>query len=280
LTGCTKPTTPPDVYCSDSHAEKAVRYGEAIGCANCNKMPVTPGFQFCSKRCALKAGAGGGGAGAGAGAGASGSGGFMGMFGSGAPGEDNPLRLLDGQDATGVQVFQRFMERWKDPNVVPKVHAIYTISLGKKYDKRFSEALSRGEALGGFTSISTYYGGQCLCDLGANAQPAPQFCNWNGCSICIVARRGFDLLEFGNLVHDGKYGRGIYTNLYPNTVHQYTVEKSTNPFRAIIVCSVVTGTTNSQQDKKNPVVVDPATGRVFCGTKDTIIPRQVVIYQI
>jgi len=281
LQGCNQPTMKGALFCSDSHAKKAVKLGEVDACPFCKEFPVNPGFEFCSKQCAVRA------------ANASARVGSSGNYGSGSAGprtpgfgqgqEDlggGPLRRLDQVDSVAGEVFKKFYDRWSDPARRPVVNGIFQILLSKRYDKRFTDALSRGETLGGFTPITTFYGGQCLCDLGvAPGVASPPLCNWPGCSICIVIRKGFDNLEFGATVHDGMYNRGIYTNMDPAHAHKFTVRKSTNPFRAIVVCSVVGPTSSSSQDKKHPVFVDES-GRVFCQTKDTVIPRQLIIYHV
>ncbi|KAG8990913.1 hypothetical protein FRB93_002985 [Tulasnella sp. JGI-2019a] len=256
LGDCTMQASPGDYHCSDAHAKEVVRNREVAACSNCKEFPVNPDFEFCSKRCALQ---------------------------EANNREVGPLRQMDQQDPALYEILSRFQTNWQpspaDRLPRPDVHAIYTITLPKKYDKRYAEALERGENLGGFITKTSYYGGPCLCDIGANDELYPSFCNSPGCSICTVLQKGFDVLEFGKLSHKGQYGPGIYTNQNSSRAHKFTVGKSTNPYRAIISCAVVSPTQTSKPDKKHPVIMDD-TGRICCATKDTIIPRHLIIYKV
>ncbi|KAG8865819.1 hypothetical protein FRB97_004375, partial [Tulasnella sp. 331] len=208
-------------------ATEAVRNREVPACPICLEYPINPGFDFCSKKCALKA----------------------------EDSDGGPLKRLDQQGPSAYEAVRRFMTSWQSPPSEqlyrPSIHVVYDIDLPKKYEKR-----ERGGGFGGFTITTTYYGGQMLCDLGSDGALFPKLCNWPGCSICIVVTKAFDVLEFGAADNDGPFGRGIYTHRNPAVAHLKTVGKSTNPFRAIIACSVVAPTSNSRPDKKHPIIMD------------------------
>ncbi|KAG8896610.1 hypothetical protein FRB99_008799 [Tulasnella sp. 403] len=162
------------------------------------------------------------------------------------------------------------------------VRAIFQITLPKKYERRFEDALDAADRAGGSTTRATFFGGQCICDVGV-PQPGgaytTELCNWPSCSICIVIKKGFDTLEFGVQSHEGIYGPGIYTHQNPANAHRFTVGKSTSPFRAMIVCSVIKLDEHAKS-KKVPASFIDEIGRVYCPAKDFIIPRQLVIYQV
>jgi hypothetical protein len=188
---------------------------------------------------------------------------------------------VDQNDPSAAAIYKKFTERWHDAErgIRPSVKAIYEISLPKKYNKRFQDAISRGDSVGGFTTITTWYGGQCLCDLGANASSSPELCNWPGCSICVAVKKGFDVVEFGNSSYNGTYGPGIYTKTNPADAHPFTVLKANNSYRALIACGVVVPVRAGTSDKRNPVMEDQQ-GRVWCGSKDSVLPKYVIIYSV
>jgi len=57
------------------------------------------------------------------------------------------------------------------------------------------------------------------------------------------------------------------------------VRKADNPYRAIIVCSVVLLDEYAAKPYKGGHVTIDADGRVYCPQKDLIIPRQLIIYK-
>ncbi|KAG8990896.1 hypothetical protein FRB93_002968 [Tulasnella sp. JGI-2019a] len=255
LRDCTKQAPAGEIYCGDKHAKEAVRNREATACSSCKELPANPGLKLCSK-CQ-----------------ASGAGGAA----------NGPLRRLKQQDAGLSEAISRFQRSWNAPGndgpTPPEVHAVYEIILRPKYNKRFTDALERGEHLGGFTTKTSYFGGLCLCDIGVDGAQYPSLCDWTGCSMCAVVGEGFDVLEFDAVTHDGIYGPGIYTNQYGAHANKFTAGKTTNPYRAIISCSVVSPTVGSRRDEKHPVIADE-TGRYFCSSKDTVIPRLLIIYRL
>ncbi|KAG8972947.1 hypothetical protein FRB90_010069, partial [Tulasnella sp. 427] len=54
LRGCNKTFNTNDEYCSQEHAQEAVKKGEAKGCPVCLVNPITHGFKHCSRECAIK----------------------------------------------------------------------------------------------------------------------------------------------------------------------------------------------------------------------------------
>ncbi|KIO18158.1 hypothetical protein M407DRAFT_84227, partial [Tulasnella calospora MUT 4182] len=91
---------------------------------------------------------------------------------------------------------------------------------------------------------------QCICDLGVPQFGSDQLCSWGSCSICIVIRKCFDVLEFKIPHHTGDLGKGIYANLNPARANRFTVRKSSHPIRAMILCSIVHLDEFVQGDKK------------------------------
>jgi len=242
------------LFCSERHAKKAVLKREVKGCAYCKEMPAAAPYEFCSKECGAKEA-------------------------SLREKPFKPLTLVPSSDDVAKAITGRFVERWRDHSgalAPPQIYAIFQISLPQKYEKRFQDTIRAGDPLGGSTTRSTFYGGQCICDVGV--QGKPDLCNWPSCSICLVVRTGFEKLEFGTTEHDGMYGKGIYTNTNPFHAHQFTVRKSTNPYRAMILCSVIERDKYAKSDPKVPTGLIDETGRAYCASKSTIIPRQLIIY--
>jgi len=256
LAGCGKPSA--KEYCSDDHAKKAVIRKEVAGCAYCKVWPVNPPHDYCSKDCGRKD------------AGSKSRAVVV-----------APLRILRNEDPITQAVGTRFLQSWRSVDgQKPSLRSMYQISVPSKIVKRFEQAIDRAESLGGSTTRATFFGGQCICNLGATSDPRDQqVCNWPSCSICLAIQTGFDKVEFGGDTYGGRYGPGIYAHLNPAYSHGYTVRKAENPYRAIIVCSVVVLDEHAaKRDKGGHVTID-GDGRVYCPQKDLIIPRQLIIYR-
>ncbi|KIO17883.1 hypothetical protein M407DRAFT_32437 [Tulasnella calospora MUT 4182] len=54
LKGCKKTFNTNDEYCSQEHAQEAIRRGEAQACPVCHTNPIANGFKHCSRECAIK----------------------------------------------------------------------------------------------------------------------------------------------------------------------------------------------------------------------------------
>ncbi|KAG8893621.1 hypothetical protein FRC00_010265, partial [Tulasnella sp. 408] len=54
LKGCKKTFNSNDDYCSQEHAQEAIRRGEAQACPVCHTNPIATGFKHCSRDCAIK----------------------------------------------------------------------------------------------------------------------------------------------------------------------------------------------------------------------------------
>lgn len=57
----------------------------------------------------------------------------------------------------------------------------------------------------GANVVTTYYGGQSICEVGCKGEPEGTLCIWESCSICVVLRNAFSTLEFGEDAYDGMY---------------------------------------------------------------------------
>ncbi|KAG9041009.1 hypothetical protein FS837_012852 [Tulasnella sp. UAMH 9824] len=162
----------------------------------------------------------------------------------------------------------------------PQIAAIYQINVSKKYKHRFKAAVFAADRLEGSTTKAALYGGQCICDLGVPRFGSDQLCNWGSCSICIVIRQCFDVLECKLPHHIGDFGKGIYARRNPARANRFTVSKSSHPIRAMILCSIIHLEDFVQGDKKNhSAYIEYDTGRVFCAKKDLILPRQLSLYK-
>ncbi|KAG9044835.1 hypothetical protein FS837_007469 [Tulasnella sp. UAMH 9824] len=253
LRDCGKPSQGP--YCSEKHAKKAVQKGEAQPCAYCKEYPANVPYEYCSKDCGMKD----------------------------ARERDrnaSPLVLISPDKNNYISIARRVQDRWDDPILAPpEITAIFQINVSKKYENRFKDAVDAAERLGGSTTKSAFYGGQCICDLGVPQFGSDQLCSWGSCSICIVIRKCFDVLEFKLPHHTGDLGKGIYANLNPARANRFTVRKSSHPIRAMILCSIIHLDDFVQGDKKKHSAFIDDTGRVFCANKDVILPRQLILYK-
>ncbi|KIO17219.1 hypothetical protein M407DRAFT_246620 [Tulasnella calospora MUT 4182] len=186
------------------------------------------------------------------------------------------LTAMDPTHALAKHIYDKFQERWDSEEVPPPtVMAIYRIQLPGKFYNRFDGALEMNE---GANVITTYYGGQSICEVGCKGEPEGTLCSWESCSICVVLKGAFTTLEFGDDAYDGTYGAGIYTHLSPTMAHRWTLAK--NPeitsCRAIIQCRVVRAG-NLEPGQPHAAFIDE-TGRVFCKDKRAIIPTHLIIY--
>ncbi|KAG8952178.1 hypothetical protein FRC00_006895 [Tulasnella sp. 408] len=117
----------------------------------------------------------------------------------------SPLTLIAMDKPVYNSIAKRFQERWDDPIFAPPaIAAIYQINVSKKYESRFRNAVDAAERLGGSTTKSAFYGGQCICDLGVPQFGTDQLCSWGSCSICIVIGKCFDVLEYKMPHHTGE----------------------------------------------------------------------------
>ncbi|KAG8922072.1 hypothetical protein FRC00_007857 [Tulasnella sp. 408] len=233
--------------------------------------------EYCGRTCAeeAKRKAGGGGL----------LGSLTSSFWSGGAGDDDGTGRSSSQypgRSTGSDKHanRRFQERWDDPILaLPEITAIFQINVAKKYMNRFKDAVNAAERLGGSTTKSAFYGGQCICDLGVPQFGTDELCTWGSCSICIVIRKCFDFLEFKLPHHTGDLGNGIYANLNPAKANRFTVQKANYEIRAMILCSIIHLNDLVQGDKNKHSAFIEDTGRVFCANKDVILPRQLILYK-
>ncbi|KAG9044836.1 hypothetical protein FS837_007470 [Tulasnella sp. UAMH 9824] len=238
---------------------EAVQKGEVQACAYCEKYPASlpPKYKYCGKTCGAKDT-------------------WRSVWRDEAP----PLTLITPDKYQYVALAERFQDRWDDPVLAPpQIAAMYQIKVSKKYVDRFKEAVNAAELLGGSRTRATFYGGKCICDLGVPQFGSDQLCSWASCSICIVIRKCFDVLEFKLPHHTGDFGKSIYTNLNPARANRFTVRKSSHPIRAMILCSVIQLEELVQGDRRKHSAFIDDTGRVFCANKDVILPRQLILYK-
>jgi hypothetical protein len=107
------------------------------------------------------------------------------------------------------------------------------------------------EALGNTDQIRTFYGAQCICDLGATSS---SLCSWKSCGICLIVKSAFTTFEFGATSNSGRYGKGIYSYFDPSMADRFATSSITSPYRAMLVCEVNVPATDSNASK-SPMVV-------------------------
>ncbi|KAG9038623.1 hypothetical protein FS837_001204 [Tulasnella sp. UAMH 9824] len=200
----------------------------------------------------------------------------FGMSAAGAPQPVTKVTNMDPQHVLAKHIYEKFQERWDSEEVpAPMVMAIYRIQLPGRFYNRFDGALEMNE---GANIITTYYGGQSICEIGCKGEAEGALCTWESCSICVVLKGAFSSLEFGDDTYDGTYGPGIYTHLSPAMAHRWTLAKNPEitPCRAIVQCRVVRAG-NLEPGQPHAAYIDE-TGRVFCKDKRAIIPTHLIIY--
>ena len=115
-------------------------------------------------------------------------------------------------------------------------------------DKIFRKNL---EALGNTSQIRTFYGAQCICDLGI---ADPSLCNWKSCGICLIIKSSFTAFEFGATSNSGRYGRGIYSYFDPSMADRFATSSISSPYRAMLACEVNVPAPDSNASR-SPLVV-------------------------
>ncbi|KAG8931180.1 hypothetical protein FRC01_001741, partial [Tulasnella sp. 417] len=122
-------------------------------------------------------------------------------YGQGAVAPVTRLTIMDSQHPLAKHVYDKFQERWNPEQAPPPtVMAIYRIQLPVKFYNRFDGALEMNE---GANVVTTYYGGQSICEIGCKGEVEAALCTWESCSICVVLRAAFTTVEFGDDSYDG-----------------------------------------------------------------------------
>ncbi|KAG8891223.1 hypothetical protein FRB99_003766, partial [Tulasnella sp. 403] len=183
------------------------------------------------------------------------------------------LSLADA--ASLAKVRDLFVNSWQpsSPEDVPQVAAVLSVKLAEKYEKRFTTAMTQG--VGTRTTFTTFFGGQCVCNLAAPVSQISQPCYMTTCVICSVLRSSFGSVGLGDTWLKGPHGDGVYTSSTPSMAHRFTVGQAKIPFRPMIVCDV---TIVEDPTAQGNVIFDN-NGQIVCKKKDNILPKFVVIYQ-
>ncbi|KAG8931044.1 hypothetical protein FRC01_001907, partial [Tulasnella sp. 417] len=125
-------------------------------------------------------------------------------FGQAAAGAAPPVTRVTAMDpshALAKHIYEKFQERWNPEEAPPPtVMAIYRIQLPVKFYSRFDGALEMNE---GANVVTTYYGGQSICEIGCKGEAEATLCSWESCSICVVLKAAFTTVEFGDDSYDG-----------------------------------------------------------------------------
>lgn len=116
------------------------------------------------------------------------------------------------------------------------------------------------QALGNTNRIRTFYGTQCICDLGVADS---SLCSWKSCGICSTIKNSFTTLEFGATSNNGRYGKGIYSYFDPSMADRFATSSASSPYRAILACEVNVPATDSNASK-SPMVVKSVSTQVPC----------------
>ena len=116
------------------------------------------------------------------------------------------------------------------------------------------------EALGNANQIRTFYGTQCICDLGV---ADCSLCNWKSCGICSTVKSSFTAFEFGATSNSGRYGKGIYSYFDPSMADKFATSSASSPYRAMLACEVNVPAPDSNASK-SPMVVKSVSTKVPC----------------
>ncbi|CAL1717324.1 unnamed protein product [Somion occarium] len=190
-------------FCSEVHANDAVRRGQIAGCAQCRTQAASVGplCTTCDKR--NRAGP--------------------------------RLRELDPNGVTFKSIVSQFGYEWKGSKRAPVIEKILEVSLPSSVTSRFNAYRMKLDTTAYLRDIRTYHAAQCICDLGVNNMT---FCSWGSCGTCKVLKSAFREFAFGVQCNTGRYGNGIYSYLDPALADIHATSTTTSPYRAMIACDV------------------------------------------
>ncbi|KAF9648846.1 hypothetical protein BDM02DRAFT_3143647 [Thelephora ganbajun] len=211
-------------FCSPRHARSAVQIGQSTPCHRCGKHPQVIGGLClqCNNQ----------------------------------GDSESRLRELKPRDPKLISSVASVVQGWKGVGVV-EVHKVYEIFLPK--DVYAAREVYRWDTLGDTNQIRTFYGAQCICDLGVTNN---SLCNWKSCGICSIIKSSFTAFEFGATSNSGRYGEGIYSYFDPSMADRFATSSVSSPYRAMLACDV------NLEDED----------RMFVSSARAIIPRFVILY--
>jgi hypothetical protein len=176
------------------------------------------------------------------------------------------------QSNTGRDVAVAFEQAWVDfYNSKPSVQIVYSIHLPRDVLENYEKNKNRLDNSGRLRTMSVYWGGQCVCDIGAHG-PA-QTCLKPSCAICMVINNRFEKFAFGDRFLLGSRGKGLYAHANPAQADHHVTSTTTSNFRAMVMCDLDFDGKN--QDK----IVDKQTGSVFVDSAAGITPKFLILYQ-
>ncbi|KIM80422.1 hypothetical protein PILCRDRAFT_73161 [Piloderma croceum F 1598] len=150
--------------------------------------------------------------------------------------------------ATFTSVADQFRASWRHAGkVCPPVKAVYKIigsqSSLAKYDAYRAAVEARGNFVSSGRSAGNenrrWHGTRRECKLGDKGNT--KFCTSPTCSLCCIIKTSFDLSLFGKKTGWGRFGRGLYTSSTSSKSNDYSSNKSSSPYKAILLNKVVVG---------------------------------------
>ncbi|KAI0080963.1 hypothetical protein K474DRAFT_48002 [Panus rudis PR-1116 ss-1] len=241
IRGCKAPgKTAYGGFCSDAHANDAIRRKQAPGCAACNKQVATVG-SLCSS-CDRRDRAG------------------------------PRLREIDAKDVTFQSIVSQFGDEWRGDGRPPVIDRIVEVSPPWSITSQFDAYRAQLDATSYLRDLRTYHASQCICDFGVKDM---SFCNWKSCGICKILKSSFREHAFGEPYNRGssvRYGDGIYSYLNPALADAHATSSATSPYRVMLACDVSTSSVDGAD-----YVTDEE--RVFVGRVEAILPRYVILYR-
>ncbi|OBZ66228.1 hypothetical protein A0H81_13794 [Grifola frondosa] len=186
---------------------------------------------------------------------------------------DASTETLRGLSLTTESLVEHFSREWHGSNT-PKVAKVIEIWRPRNAQDRFRNYRKKLEAVTSIQELRTYYGSQCICDLGVKDTA---HCEWESCGICNVIKSCFSRLAFGARYDYGsKYGDGIYSYHNPALADRFATSSMSSPFRAILACDVVVDHNGLTPSRSDESINDGE--RVFVRNSDAIVPSYIILY--
>jgi len=248
LDGCTRPVflntrqREASEFCCNRHRLEAVASSQVEGCVRCREWPKITIQDKVSD--------------------------FCGAVCRDAVQEQAPSILpLFSEDKDYGKVASQFLDGWRHPTAVPKIHKIWKIYSRRDLRDQFEQyklKLERKTDIDGGNTKRRWHGTVRACNLGDD-DAQDELCADTQCSLCHIIQSSFQVAKFGQRTNFGRFGEGIYTSATSSKANDYVASLSSMTTRAMLLNYVVMGkaikmTANQPNLKEPPTGYDSVVG--------------------
>jgi len=126
--------------------------------------------------------------------------------------------------------------------------------------------------------MSTYYGAQCVCDLGFKTPV--MLCAYPSCGICTAVGTSFEKLIFDETSQRGRLGKGIYSSSLSSEADQFATSCMSSPYRVMVLCRVEYSPNDTGQNISRFTRVVVKDDRIAVADADAITPMYLIMYSM